>query len=208
LVLVIILVAPIVRWYVHATGAQAEYFFFPARIDTLAFGALFALFGERIRRSPVRGWMVLFSLAVSACFLLLIPDTGRSAFFAVLGYTAIGFSMALLLAFVLARAATSNWLCRYLRCPTLVKLGSISYMFYLVHLFVIMTFRRIFANVLMDHWAWNRLLQVGGSLAVTILAAALSWRYFESPILKLKSHFEIDHRSHVKAISSDPVFKH
>jgi len=203
LVLVIILVAPIVRWYVHAPAARTESFFFPAfffpaRIDTLAFGALLALFGERTRCSRVRGWMVLLSLAVSACFLLVIPDPERNTFFAVLGYTSIGFSMALLLAFVLARAATDHWLCRFLRSSTLVKLGTISYVFYLLHVFVIMTFRRIFANVLVDHWAWNRLLQLGASLAVTTLAAALSWRYFESPILKLKSHFEIDHRSRVK----------
>jgi len=207
LVLVIILFAPVVRWYVHTAGARTEYLFFPARIDTLAFGALLALLGDRTTRSPVRGWIVLFSLAVSACFLLLLPDPQLNACFAVLGYTVIGFSMALLLAFVLARAATNHWLCRYLRCPVLVKLGSISYMFYLLHAFVIMSCRRIFANVLVDHWAWNRILQSGASLAVTVLAAAISWRYFESPILKLKSRFEIDRRDRVKGIASERAFE-
>jgi peptidoglycan/LPS O-acetylase OafA/YrhL len=201
LVLGIILLAPVLRWYVHSPGARTEYFFFPARIDTLAFGALLALFGDRIIRWPVRGWMVLLSLVISASFLLLIPNPEYNAYFAVFGYTVIALSMALLLAFVLARAATGNWLCRYLRSPSLVKLGSISYMFYLLHLFVIMTFRRLFANVLVDHWAWNRILQFAASFAVTILAAALSWKYFESPILKLKSRFEVDRRNRSEEVS-------
>jgi hypothetical protein len=50
-----------------------------------------------------------------------------------------------------------------------------------------MGFRRIFANVLADHWAWNRTLQLVASLAATISAAALSWKYFESPILSFIS---------------------
>src|SRR5450432_1520093 len=202
LVLVIIFLAPVVRWYVHAPGERMEYFFFPARIDTLAFGALLALFGDRVRLSPVRGWIVLLSLAISASFLLLIYAPEYNQFFAVFGYTVIGLSMALLLAYVLARASTRNWLCRFLRSPALVKLGSISYMFYLLHLFVIMSFRLLFANILVDHWAWNRTLQLVASLAVTVLASALSWKFFESPILRLKSHFEIDRRSRGNGIAS------
>jgi len=190
LILGIILLAPVVRWYVHAPGERTEYIFFPARMDTLAFGALLALLGDRARLSPVRGWIVVLGLAVSACFLLLIRDPERNAFFAVFGYTAIALSMALLLAFVLARAATDNRVCKFLRSPALVKLGTISYMFYLLHLFVIMGFRRIFANVLVNHWAWNRTLQLVASLTATILAAALSWKYFEAPILRLKSRFD------------------
>ena len=195
LVLIIIFLAPVVRWYVHSPGERTEYFFFPARMDTLAFGALLALLGDRVRLSPVRGWIVLLSGAVSGCFVFLIRDPERNAFFGVFGYTAIALSMALLLAFVLARAGSNDRLCRFLRYPTLVKLGSISYMFYLLHLFVIMGFHRTFANVMVDHWAWNRTLQLAGSLAVTISTAALSWKYFESPILRLKSHFEVERSS-------------
>jgi peptidoglycan/LPS O-acetylase OafA/YrhL len=202
LILVIIVLAPLVRWYLHAPGARTEYFFFPARMDTLAFGALLALFGERVRVSPVRGSIVLITLAVSGCFLFLIRDPEYNVFFAVFGYTAIALSMTLLLAFVLSRASTDDRFCRFLRSPALVKLGSISYMFYLLHLFVIMGFRRIFANVLVNHWAWNRTLQLAASLTATVFAAALSWKYFESPILRLKSRFEIDRLNRTNGIAS------
>ncbi|MGB8010092.1 MAG: acyltransferase [Terriglobales bacterium] len=190
LVIGVILLAPLIRWYVHTPGERTEYFFFPARMDTLAFGALLALFKDRIRLSPVSGWIVGLGLAASACLLFLIHDPERNAFFAVFGYTTIAVSMALVLAYVLVRAATDSPVCRILRSSLLVKLGTISYMFYLLHLFVIFVVRQIFANVLVRHWALNRTLQVSASLAVTILAASLSWKYFESPILRLKSRFE------------------
>jgi peptidoglycan/LPS O-acetylase OafA/YrhL len=45
-------------------------------------------------------------------------------------------------------------------------------------------FREVFAHLLLSHWALNRILQVTGSLVVTVLLASLSWKYFESPILR------------------------
>jgi len=47
----------------------------------------------------------------------------------------------------------------------------------------------VFAHLLLSHWALNRILQVAGSLVVTVLLASLSWKYFESPILRLKERF-------------------
>lgn len=190
LVFGIILLAPIIRWYIHAPGQRTEYYFFPARMDTLAFGAMLALFRDRVCRLLLRGWILTLSFAVSASLLFLIREPESNAFFAVLGYTAIALSMMLVLAFVLENAATANSVCRILRSPLLVRLGTISYMFYLLHLFVIFSFRRMFAHVLGSHWALNRTIQITGSLAVTILVASLSWKYFESPILRLKSRFE------------------
>src|SRR6266403_3461561 len=67
--------------------------------------------------------------------------------------------------------------------------GTVSYMFYLLHFFVIKNFREVFAHLLLSHWALNRILQVTGSLVVTVLLASLSWKYFESPILRLKERF-------------------
>ncbi len=189
-VVLIIFLAPVVRWYVHSPGTQTEYFFFPARMDTLAFGALLALLKDRAPFSLVRGWVVALSLAASASLLLLIPDPRTNALFAVFGYTVVAVSMALLLAYVLGRAGTENWACRQLRLPLLVKIGTISYMFYLVHLFVILSFRLVFAHVLLDHWALNRILQLAVTFTVTMSISALSWRYFESPILRLKSRFD------------------
>ncbi len=188
LVCSIIVLAPVLRWYVHSAGNRAEYFFFPARMDTLAFGALLALVRDRFWIS-LPGWPVVLGLISSASMLFLIADPETNASFAVFGYSVIAASMALILAYVLQRAGSNHPLCRVLRSTLLVRLGTISYMFYLLHLFVIKSFRGIFANLLVSHWALNRLLQVTGSLAVTVLLASLSWKYFESPILRLKERF-------------------
>jgi len=62
-------------------------------------------------------------------------------------------------------------------------------MFYLLHLFVIRAFRDWVPTLPPSYWVLNRSLQLLGSLVVTLALAALSWKYFESPILRLKSRF-------------------
>jgi peptidoglycan/LPS O-acetylase OafA/YrhL len=189
LVIAIIVAAPAMRWYLHSPGERTEYFFFPARMDVLAFGALLALWQSSGRRFAVPGWTVIASMILSASWLLLISDPQTNALFAVLGYTWLAITMSLVLLFVLNHAASNNLVCRALRSDWLVRIGTISYMFYLVHLFVIKLFREAFAGLLVSHWALNRTLQLTGSLGATLLLAELSWRYFESPILSLKSRF-------------------
>ncbi len=99
--------------------------------------------------------------------------------------------MMLILAYVLDHVASDNLLCRILRSDPFVRVGTVSYMFYLLHLFVIRIFRDMFSNLLVSHWALNRTLQLTGSLAATLVLAAVSWKYFESPILRLKSRFAL-----------------
>jgi peptidoglycan/LPS O-acetylase OafA/YrhL len=189
LILALILFAPIVRWNLHSPGQRSEYFFFPARMDVLAFGALLALWQSSGRRFAVPGWGVMAGVVASLFALLLTPDPQSNGLFAVLGYTLIAASMSLVMVFVLDHAASGNLVCRILRSGWLVRVGTVSYMFYLLHLFVIKIFRGLFANVLVSQWGLNRTLQLTGSLAATLLLAELSWRYFETPILRLKSRF-------------------
>jgi peptidoglycan/LPS O-acetylase OafA/YrhL len=188
LVLSIIAMGPLIRWYVHTPGARTEYFFFPARMDTLAFGALLALIRDRLS-ILLPAWPVAIGLISSASILFLVADPETNAWFAVFGYSVIALSMALVLAFVLDHAGSTQVVCKALRSRLLVRLGTISYMFYLLHLFVIKSFRGIFAHLLLSQWALNRIVQVIGSLVVTVLLASLSWKYFESPILRFKERF-------------------
>src|ERR1700722_9401389 len=193
LVLAIIVFAPVLRWCVHMPGERSEYYFFPARMDTLAFGALLALWRSSKLNFAIPGWSVSISLMASASSLLLIDDPQRDKLFAVFGYTLIAATMMLILAFVLDRAASNNVICRALRSGPLVRIGTVSYMFYLLHLFVIRAFRDWVPTLPPSYWALNRSLQLLGSLVVTLALAALSWKYFESPILRLKSRFGNQH---------------
>jgi peptidoglycan/LPS O-acetylase OafA/YrhL len=204
LIFAIIVFAPMVRWYMHVPGSRAEYYFLPARMDTLAFGALLALWRGSGRPFQVPGWSVaVFSLA-SASLLVLLDDPQANGLFAVLGYTLIALTMTLLLAFVLRHEASPNLLCRALRSRLLVRIGTISYMFYLLHLFVIRMFRDWFPGVASSHWALNRILQLAGSLVTTLALAGLSWKYFETPILRLKSRFGSEHSTRQMSPASEP----
>src|SRR5271166_1683423 len=134
LVISVIFAAPLIRWYLHSPGQAIEYYFFPARMDTLALGSLLALLRHSGRSIHIPGWLPLAALAVPLALLLRIPAPRGDAFFAVSGYTLIAIAMALVVAFVLDRSATAHPICRILRAPLLVRLGTISYMFYLIHL--------------------------------------------------------------------------
>jgi len=183
----VILLAPVLRWYLHSLQCR-EYFFFPSRMDSLAFGAALALIWDSGRRWRISGWYVIAGLAATASALLLIDNPRGSLWFSVFGYTLIAVTMALVVAFVLGRAGSGSLACRALRSKVLVRVGTVSYMFYLLHLFVIRMSTDWFANLSGFHWA-DRGFTLMASLAMTMLLAELSWRYFESPILKLKSRF-------------------
>jgi peptidoglycan/LPS O-acetylase OafA/YrhL len=189
LVVAVILGAPAIRWYMHQPGQWPEYFFFPARMDALAFGALLALLRSSSRHFRVPGWCVAVSLTACLLALRLSGNPRNNSLFVVFGYTLVALTMALLLGFVLDYSGTDHLLCRALRASLLVRVGTISYMFYLLHLFVLRSFSSVFASVLVSHWALNRTLSFIGSLTVTLLLSGISWRYFESPILSLKSRF-------------------
>jgi hypothetical protein len=117
--------------------------------------------------------------------------------------------LVLAVAFVLDRAGTDQPVCKILRSRPLVHLGTISYMFYLMHAFVFRLISGSFRNYLLARSGPNRLLQsVEGvlSLALTVLVAELSWRYFESPILRLKSRFGSKQKeSKVATTNAEPL---
>jgi len=191
-VIAVILFAPALRWYMHTPGQKTEYFFFPTRMDSLAFGALLALLWESKHLWRISGWQAMTGLTAAGCALWMTRDPRGDARFVVFGYTLIAIAMAFVVAFVLQRAGTRNLFCRALRSNLLVRIGTISYMFYLLHLFVIRVSTAVFSTLLSSHWALNRALSFSTSLALTLLLASLSWKYFESPILRLKSRFSTE----------------
>jgi peptidoglycan/LPS O-acetylase OafA/YrhL len=164
-----LLFAPLCRLaLLRVSNPVAAAVWMPSCLDTLGIGATLAILGDR-----GRAW-------VRPCLpvgLLLFGAT------AVLGGTVDvalrDTAYALVFAWVVRRAATgfSGRAGRFLLWRPLTYLGSISYGVYLIHHMLPMR--------LPDYGA-TRLLVV---LAVTLPLAALSFRFFESPLNRLKRRF-------------------
>lgn len=97
-------------------------------------------------------------------------------------------------AFLLATLSTAGKSARFMTNRWLVYLGRISYGLYVYHLFVMVFTNHylfpIFLGWFQDPPMWvGRLVYVSVSFSLTVFLAAVSYRWLESPFLKLKSRF-------------------
>lgn len=184
-----ILVAPVLRVWLHRPWIP-EYYFFPARMDTLAWGAAIALllYHGGMALAWLRRWLLPHLITGVLLLAVLIHFTGglrENPVFAAFGYTLLSGIFALALTWMVLHAGSGNWICRLMRQQPWQQLGKTSYMIYLIHyplvFLVAMAMGKRLGNGAL-HTAVQDLLGFG--LAVGL--AALSWHYFESPILRLK----------------------
>ena len=174
------------RIILAASGAPSqamEYNTF-TRLDPIALGILIALLGNRLpqfnrwQRSALLaaglvGWVAVFYLCV-----LYHPDPANQ-WRGVLGHPATALaSIAVLLSVIGSQHP-------FLRNKPLLYLGKISYGLYVVHEFA------HFCAVRLVHASTPRAVFVQSvvGLALTIMIAAASYRWLESPFLKLKERF-------------------
>jgi peptidoglycan/LPS O-acetylase OafA/YrhL len=167
------------------TLVQAQFF---------ALGCLLALLlrGRAPRWSgPVR--LLLFALGLVAFFAsqYYLPEEAYtlSAGYAFLQYLLTALGAVMFFLSVLGLSALGRY-------RPLVELGKISYGLYVFHILAYRLTERLH-NWLAMHFATSGwLLQTGqvlGSLALTIVMAALSYRYLETPFLRLKDRFAAVH---------------
>lgn len=154
------------------------------RLDPIALGILIALFGHKLpqftrlqRVALLCGgavtWVAVFAFTVTGQALTV--TTWRMA----LGHPFTALASAAVLLSVLGSQH------RFLRNPTLLYLGKISYGLYVLHEFA------HFCAIRLVH-ASTPFMVVAQSivgLALTILLAAASYRWLESPFLRLKERF-------------------
>jgi peptidoglycan/LPS O-acetylase OafA/YrhL len=118
-------------------------------------------------------------LALGAMFFGIKNDpltTERSLF----GYPSVAIGGALLLLSVLRNGkGASN--------RALVYLGRISYGLYVFHVLGLLISDHIVSDQTANLWRYS--LRVGVALATTILMAAISFRWLETPFLSLKQRF-------------------
>jgi len=162
------------------------------RWDTMALGALGALalrsghWRPRASQSvPYLLWGGLIGF-VGVAILAGGPEWARPE---IQTYGASLASVAFL-GMVLGAATRESYL---LRRPLLVMLGKYSYFIYVVHLLIISHVYWIAAAVGKTHPGHEATIKLAffvlASLVMFFLAA-LSWRWFESPVLRLKKRFE------------------
>lgn len=187
-VLAVIALAPLLRAFeLPRIGAVGVYVTTHCRCDTLAWGALLALAWhgaarERLRR--LAGWLLLPSLACIA-WVLVVPlspvvEPAPPEWFHVGGYTAVAASFTVWCAFAVAPPA---WLQRSLGNTALTRIGRISYGLYVWH---VLTAELAVRGLARLHLEAGEPLLVAAWLTLLFTTAALSYRWFEAPLLRWK----------------------
>ena len=188
--MVALVVCPLLRLSaLLADNSIAAIFLLPMRTDSLLAGVLCAI---AMRDSRVVGLvrahrpLLAALLASFGAFLILLSSqnlTSLAPLIASFGYTIIGLFFAALLLWILVFPVGGT--ARLLGFRPLRAVGVVSYFVYLFHLPVVFTV----------HWAvrgmppWHHDWQGGAltvlALAITLFLAAISWRYLESPLLRV-----------------------
>jgi len=182
--LFLLFLAPIFRGLAGVLCKQhwAAYMLLPSRVDLLASGALLAMLLEKSKTDFVRfaNKGPIFSVVAAGIFGLLTVSfstfrTGaNSVIFNVLGYSLINIFMIGIVAYLVP--SRNSLIAKLLRNTIFVYLGTVSYMMYLVHQFVLDLIMKL---------GYGRGLTSVITLAVVIAVASFSWYFFESPISRL-----------------------
>ena len=151
-------------------------------LDSLAAGAALGWFGGRLRASRggwVLAWLCLSMLTVAAVLRNCDPATLQSVFVEPLEAGAF--------VILVARTAAGfdGNIARFLTNPGLVFAGRISYGLYIYHILVAMIFNRWLPNQMRFLITIPSLRLVVFGI-VTLFVAALSWRFLEQPINRLR----------------------
>lgn len=192
-----ILVPPVVRFAIH-THTFPEYEFWPARCDSLAWGAALALLLRQQPQTqrPLPQGLRRLGLGAGGAFVLLALATGGSRsnlWMATFGYSLLAIAFASLIGWTVLRAGSPAPLCRFLRLRPARQLGTVSYTTYLVHYPAL----ALVGAAATAWWGWHLNRSLAGvlsrdliSLALALLVAAASWRWLESPLLRFKDHWK------------------
>ena len=204
--LVLLLAMPLGRFVALNRGVSPNTVYMTTwfRLDTLAAGALAALFVESSLRSRVErlcGPASAFALTAGAilCFTVFDGDILILEQSAIAGFRAAAFSITFSLlaigfaAFVVLAASDRALVLRHiLRNRALRALGRISFGVYLIHGIAIVLSQHFVRAWLNSTGMPSKL--VTACVAITalgssLLLAAISWRFLEEPILRLRRFF-------------------
>lgn len=169
----------------------------PCRMDALALGGLVAIIARlpsrlqpsyaKLRLAAAIGGAIALGTYVFAQSGFL--GTSKDLFMNSIAGSLIDIPCAALLAFVVL--GPSSTLVRVLRWRTLVYTGQIAYGLYLLHGPASWLARTLFRLITGIEIPGHSAAAIPLTFLASFVAAGLSWRYFESPILGLKDRFTI-----------------
>lgn len=188
----LVVLAPAVRLcalLLWPDNERIQYLFTLSRVDVLAMGALIAVY---FRSSPPLAWprwipYLAFAMLAGLAATFALGGFNRfGAYCRVAGYSQLALTFALLTMAVLRGRGQSST--AWLRSPPLTGLGRISYGLYVLQrpMEVILLKALPVLGIALDPQGMPLMLAKWG---VAIAAAALSWRFFEKPILRFKKRF-------------------
>lgn len=182
----LLLVANAWRIWLAITAAPVDHMEYNTftRLDPIAWGVLIALFSHKLPQLSRPQRIALLCAGVAACiaeygFTVLINPPKFSTWKLAMSHPVTSLASA---AVLLAVMGSQNF---FLRHSWLLYLGKISYGLYVVHEFAHLCAKYI----LPASTPLQVLAQTAISLALTILIAAASYRWLESPFLRLKERF-------------------
>jgi peptidoglycan/LPS O-acetylase OafA/YrhL len=128
--------------------------------------------------------LVRLSATISGVAVLGMLVFGQPLFAESIGYSLVDISFALLLTLIVLRP--SNNLAKVLRWRAFAYTGQIAYGLYLLHGPASWLARNLIAALLGVEVPGHSAISVPITFLASFLAASLSWRFLESPILSLK----------------------
>src|SRR5882762_6510727 len=196
--LVVVSLSLRLSFHFHGAPLGFVHFFTLSRLDAIALGSLAALW----LRSPsctfvrwrIRAYQFL-GFGVAGTILARILMHRNSS---VVGYTFLAIAFTGLLGISLTSDSQSSLLGRSLSAGWLRYIGRISYGIYLLHYPLFILWAR-FVDTLgfyRAHKMAGNLLAFVGQIALATIAASISWRFFEEPILRLKELFPSASETH------------
>ena len=194
ILLVLLLLSPMARLvaYLSLHGKNYEFYYqmvsrvTPFHMDGLIAGSLLALIWRDLEPGRYsRLFLPLFlGGGVASIILLHFPNNGVAFSFVFSGLAAM---------FVgLVGLTLMGWQRRLFSTPFLRFTGTISYGLYLIHpsIFLVFQSHTIYSKLgLQNHLHKSETIAAVTAIACSAVIATLSWKYFESPLLRLKDRW-------------------
>jgi len=183
--------APLIRFLVFRywfPNTLAAVYLLPCRADALALGVLLAVGwrSQAFRAFSARHHrllqLMLFFLFAGICCTLKWMVGPVTLLRATIGYS--WFAVLYVCLLLLALSQTDTWLAGIFRWKSLRWLGTVSYCVYIIHLAILLLSHQLILHSAPEFYSLPGAAVTALAAVLTLALAALSWRYFEKPLIR------------------------